>query len=87
MPIQLTGLVPIRPEILELDADEQIAELAFSLWLAGGLAGDASPEECRLTAALELSKGTSAGLFAVPERKSKPQPGKAISASSAGSNV
>lgn len=57
--------VPIRRNDLASDEVREVADLAFTLWLASDFRGR-SPEEALFTAVRQL-RSTSAGLFLVPK--------------------
>ncbi|MBZ5581433.1 MAG: DUF2934 domain-containing protein [Acidobacteriia bacterium] len=69
MPKQNVTVLSIRRDPLASDADEEIAEIAYDLWLARGFRGG-SPEEDLLTAVRVVREEPWAGLFLVPRRKS-----------------
>ena len=74
MPTDSSGLIPIRQGIVISDADQQIAEYAFQLWLAGCLTGDDSPEQCLFTAVLELRRDIPPRLFVVALKQNNVRP-------------
>ena len=66
MPKLDIAVIPIRRETRR--SDQEIADLAFTLWLARGFR-HGSPE-ADLSTALRMLRGqTTAGLFVVPKRK------------------
>jgi|SRR5580704_12620835 hypothetical protein len=67
---QRTDVTPIRQSTPASEDDIQVADLAFNLWLVGGVR-DGSPEECLLTAVLEVSKHKLAGFPSVPRYNAK----------------
>ena len=64
MPSQSVGVISIRRD---RDRNNDVADLAYLLWLARGFRGG-SPEADLLTAVQELRAKTPAGLFLVPRR-------------------
>jgi hypothetical protein len=69
VPKQSNGVIPIRRDIRVSDADQEVADFAYCLWLARGFRGG-SPEDDLLTAWRKLRGRAPTGLFLVPERKS-----------------
>jgi hypothetical protein len=64
-------VTPIRRDIVLSDAGQQVADVAFDLWVSSAFRG-CSPEEALLTAmtAVRMVKGKpSPGLFLAPKRK------------------
>ena len=66
---QSKGVMLIRPETRLSDADQEVADYAYYLWLARGFRGG-SPEDDLFTAWRKLRGETPVRLFLMPERKS-----------------
>jgi hypothetical protein len=64
VPSQSVGVISIRRDS---DRDNEVADLAYLLWLARGFRGG-SPEEDLLTAVRKLRAKKSPRLFLVPKR-------------------
>ena len=69
-PDKSSKTVPIKRNDLASDEVREVAELAFSLWLANEFRGR-TPEEALFTAVRQM-RSTTARLFVVPKRNSKP---------------
>ena len=69
-PDKSSKTVPIKRNDLASDEVRDVAELAFSLWLANEFRGR-SPEEALFTAVRQLRSST-AGLFVVPKHNAEP---------------
>jgi hypothetical protein len=67
MPKPGLSVVPIRRHLLASDADREVADLAYLLWLARCFRSG-SPESDRSPAARKVEDKTSAGLFLVARR-------------------
>jgi hypothetical protein len=61
------NVIPIRRGIIVSEADQEVVDFAYNLWLARGFRGG-SPEEDLLNAVREVRGRKSAGLFLVPKR-------------------
>ena len=69
-PDKSSKTISIRRNDLASDEVREVAELAFRLWLAAEFR-DRTPEEALFTAVRQM-RSTTAGLFVVPKRNSKP---------------
>jgi hypothetical protein len=62
-------VIPIRRDSLGSVESQEVADLAFDLWLATGFRG--SPEEELFNVVRQLKRKTTVGLFLVPRRRAR----------------
>jgi hypothetical protein len=69
---QRTTAIAIPRDRLLSEVDQQIVDLAFSLWLVRGFRGG-SPQDDLLNAAQRVKGDTASGLFLVPKTQLRPR--------------
>ena len=69
--LQSRNVIFIRQRFLLSDLDREVADLAYSLWVARAFHGG-SPEETLLAAIQEVKGDCEPGLFVVPKRSPAP---------------